>query len=186
MNICFANAVYMPNASGGGYAHMRQFVNNAAELGHRVWVWHGKQALPTSQPVPKSKLARLRTLRQMDVIYYRVEWKAPWCVQWAVQPYRAIVGNPLIVWEFNSVPEYALVLGQDQAEVERCAAGLRKFARGCDLAICVSQNISDYATQKLGLKRVLTVPNGSDPQLFRPDLPPAPQIARDPGKLNVV
>src|SRR5713101_1060392 len=101
MNICFANAKYMHNYPGGGYAHMRQFVKNATELGHRVWIWHGQQ-LPFSELVPKKKIARLMTLRKMDVIYYRIEWKAPIAAQWALQPQRTLVGNPLVVWEFNS------------------------------------------------------------------------------------
>lgn len=185
MKICFANAKYMHDYPGGGYAHMRQFVKNAVELGHRVWIWHGQQ-LPFSEPVPKGKIPRLLTLRKMDVIYYRIEWKAPIAAGWARQPLRTLIGNPRIVWEFNSVPEYAAVLGQGQDEVERCAAGLRHYGPGCDLAICVSNAISDYCRQRLGLKRVLTVPNGSDPQLFRPDIPPVPDIPRSPGGLNVV
>ena len=185
MNICFANAKYMHNYPGGGYAHMRQFVKNATELGHRVWIWHGQQ-LPYSQPVSKNKISRFLTLRKMDVIYYRIEWKAPIAAQWALQPMRTIIGNPLVVWEFNSVPEYAAVLGQGQDEVERCAASLRHYGPGCNLAICVSNAITDYCRTKLGLKRAITVPNGSDPDLFRPDIAPVPDIPRSPDRLNVV
>jgi glycosyltransferase involved in cell wall biosynthesis len=185
MNICFANAKYMHNYPGGGYAHMRQFVKNATELGHRVWIWHGQQ-LPYSQPVSKHKISRYLTLRKMDVVYYRIEWKAPIAANWGLQPMRSVVGNPLVVWEFNSVPEYAAVLGQGQDEVDRCAAGLRHYGPGCDLAICVSNAISDYCRTKLGLKRVITVPNGSDPDLFRPDIPPVADIPRSPDRLNVV
>lgn len=164
---------------------MRQFVKNAVDLGNRVWIWHG-QGLPFAEPLPKGRIGRFLKLRQMDIIYYRIEWKEPeFAPEWSLQPHRMLAGNPLIVYEFNSVPEYALVLGQGQDEVDRCIAGLRHYGRGCDLAVCVSNAIADYVREKLGIKRVVTVPNGSDPELFRPDIPPTPEIPHTPDRLNV-
>ena len=103
-----------------------------------------------------------------------------------ITPRRSLIGNPPVVWEFNSVPEYARIVGEDEASVPRHIHDLRHFGTGVDLAVCVSQAITDYVQEKLGLRNVITVPNGSDPQLFTPDAVPVKRIVRYPGRLNVV
>jgi glycosyltransferase involved in cell wall biosynthesis len=52
--------------------------------------------------------------------------------------------------------------------------------------VCVSRAITDYVKEKIGLRNVMTVQNGSDPDLFTPDAPPVKRVLRHPGRLNVV
>ena len=125
-------------------------------------------------------------LRGVDALYYRVEYKAPYDVRWLLPPRRSLIGSPLAVWEFNSVPEYARTLGEDDARVQKHIDGLRHFGAGCDLAVCVSQSITDYVREKIGIRNVMTVPNGSDPDLFTPAAVPVKRIIHHPGQLNVV
>jgi glycosyltransferase involved in cell wall biosynthesis len=185
MRVIYANAKYKHHPAEGGLAHMRQFIENAVALGHELWVWHGQQH-PQTQPVPRGKLDRLRLLRSADVIYYRVEWRPPWGSNWVLPPRRKIIGNPLVVWEFNTVPEYGLVQGAPEQVVQESAAEMRRLGAGVDLAVCVSRMIEGYVKEKLGFRHAVTVPNGSDPELFRPDVPPVKRIVRDERKLNVV
>jgi len=122
----------------------------------------------------------------MDVLYVRVQSELPGVGRWAVFPHRYLYGLPIVVWEFNTVPEFALLRGRSQADVEREIARFRKYGQGCDLAICVSNALAEYVREKLGIPRVLIVPNGSDPELFRPDTPRVRRVRSDPGCLNVV
>lgn len=165
--------------------HVRQFIANAVALGHEVWTWPGNQHAAT-RPMPTRRFGRLAAMRQMDVIYVRLEDRAPGCCRWAIAPHRQLIGSPVIVWEFNTVPEFGRILDRSEADIERAIHGFRHYGRGCDLAICVSHALAEYVRDNLGIKRVLTVPNGSDPDLFRPDVPPVRRVQRNTDQLNVV
>jgi glycosyltransferase involved in cell wall biosynthesis len=182
-----SSAVYRHNSSSGGNAHMRQFLTNAAEMGHELVLWHGgDHPHPNIRVAPNSKVRRMLLMRQMDVLYYRIEFRKPRDANWVLPPRRWLGGNPLVVWEFNSVPEFARVLGEPDWSVQKHVENLRHFGAGCDLACCVSNAINAYVREWLGLRNVMTVPNGSDPQLFTPEAKPVQRVQRHPGRLNVV
>lgn len=185
MRLAYPNGLYWENGTSGGNRHIGQFISNAVALGHEVWTWPGDQH-PASRLIPTTRVGRLMTLRRMDAAYIRVEWSLPAYGRWAVAPYRQLIGSPVIVWEFNTVPEYGFLLGRSEVDVRRAIEDFRYYGRGCDLAICVSHALAEYVRDNLGIKRLLTVPNGSDPELFRPDLPPVRRVQRNPDQLNVV
>ena len=90
-----------------------------------------------------------------------------------------------MVWEFNAPPEFALLLGSTEASVAQAIQAYRRHGRDCDLAICVSESLARYVKDTLGIDRTLTVPNGSDPDLFRPDAAAVDRVARVDARLNV-
>jgi glycosyltransferase involved in cell wall biosynthesis len=183
----FASVSYLHNSPSGGYAHMKQFLTQAAAMGNELLLMHGgSHPDPRVQPAPKGRLARLLALRSVDFLYYRVEYRTPRDVKWVLGPRRSLIGSPPVVWEFNSVPEYARVVGEPEGSVQKHIAALRHYGAGCDLAVCVSNAITDYVREHLGLRNVMTVQNGSDPDLFTPDAPPVKRVVRRPGRLNVV
>lgn len=185
MRICYYSTVpYLHNHPMGGYAHIGQFVSQATALGHEVWMWRGGEH-PDVKPMPTGGLARLKLLRQMDLIYCRVEWKPPDNVRWVRPSVRPFIGRAKTAWEFNTVPEYAQSRGVPQPAVDAAIHEFKRHAAGVDLAVCVSQGITDYVRDKLGFARVATVPNGSDPDLFRPDVPIVKRMLRKPDQLNV-
>lgn len=185
MRIAYPSGYYRPDRSTGGNAHIGQFINNSVALGHEVWTWPGGKH-PAARSLPVMRLERLRALRRMDVIYVRVEWSPPDECRWGKPPLRQILGSPVFVWEFNAVPEQGLDLGEPGANVRTAIRKFRKYGPGCDLAICVSSALADYVRDKLGIKRVLTVPNGSDPDLFDPEVAPVVRVQRGPNRLNVI
>lgn len=164
---------------------MRQFIENAAALGHEIYLWHGQQH-PLTRPVPDGKLQRLKLFRSADVIYYRVEFRPPLGARLILPPLRSLIGNPLVVWEFNSVPQYARVLEFPDSYIQSSVAELRRLGAGVDLAVCVSRAIAEYVQAELGIRRAIAVPNGSDPELFRPDVSPVKRVQKLDGRLNVV
>lgn len=175
MKFAFANARFRPDGHDGANAHVRQFVQNAAALGHEVWMWPGV-CHPAAKPLPPGRLARTMKLREMELIYVRVQHDVAGPCTWALGPTRRLLGDPLMVWEFNTVPEYGQYRGLSPQQIEKEIAGFRHFGKGCDLAVCVSQHLADYVQSKLGIARTLAVPNGSDPDLYTPDAPVVPRM----------
>lgn len=186
MRIVYANARYVNQTAEGGPAHMRQFIENAAALGHEIYLWHGYEQHALTQPMPPKRVARIKLLRTVDVVYYRVEFRLPLAHRLILPPMRQLVGNPLVAWEFNTVPEYGRMHGMTDSMVAQAIEELKQYGQGVDLAVCVSNAIADYVRDKLGLRRVITIPNGSDPSLFRPDAPHVKRIEKRPGRIDVV
>lgn len=187
MKLAYANVRYSASSSGGGHAHIHQFVKNAQALGHEIWMWNF-MAHPDAKVFPSSRVALLKTLRQMDAIYLRIEASLPTTgpARWGISPYRKLIGNPRVVWEFNTCPEYARLQGRGEKELQGEIEKFRTHAAECDLAVCVSNHLAEYVRKKLQLQNVLVAPNGSDPELFRPDAPPVKRVQRSEQTLNVV
>lgn len=178
---------YRHDSPHGGLMHVRQFLTQAAEMGQELYLIHGGHHPHANvHSVPSGKLSRLKTFRAMDVLYYRVEYRLPRDAQWMMPPRSWLLQKPVTVWEFNSVPEYARVVGETDQAVANHISRLRRFGAYCDLAVCVSRGIEEYVRSKLGLRNAITVPNGTDPDLFTPSAPPLPRIVRHPNRLNVV
>lgn len=165
--------------------HVLQFVDNAMALGHQVWMW-GRNEHLLIRPIPRSPLGMFKTLRSMDALYVRIDWKPPRACQLAIPPWRHLCRLPVVVWEFNTVPEFGSLRVASHAEVQDAIRAFRVYGRGCDLAVCVTPSLADYVRKELGIRRVLVVPNASDPDLFRTDAPPVRHVPYGNGSLNAV
>jgi glycosyltransferase involved in cell wall biosynthesis len=187
MRIAYANAGYQLNNPSGGNAHVRQFIDSAVALGHEIWTWENNRH-PDAHQIPPSKLQRLMTLRQMNAICTRIDDRlpAPGYIRWSSQPYKRLLGSPVTIWEFNTVPEFGLIRGRSPADIQREIDHLRHYGQACDVAVCVSNALSDYVKTHLQIRQVLTVPNGSDPVLFHPQVTPVERVKRGSDRLNVV
>ncbi len=185
MRLAYANAKYVRNDTRGRNAHIGQFIAGAIAQGHEVWSWPGTEH-PQVKILPRGRLKNLLALQQMDVIYVRLQQSPVAACYYGRPLHRRLLGSPQFVWEFNSVPEFDLLQGKKKEDIQKTIETFRKLGQGCDLAIGVSKAISEYVREKLGIRHVLTVPNGSDPDLFRPDLVPVRRIERNQSLLNVV
>jgi glycosyltransferase involved in cell wall biosynthesis len=184
MRLAYATGRYNPDTLLGKNAHVRQFIAHTAALGHEIWSW-SQIPVPNTRFLPSSRLGRLCALRRMDVLYIRCGLKPSFLESLAVFPYRQLVGSPLMVWEFNATPEFTPLTEEPAANHYEAIKTFRRLGRGCDLAVCVSDALAEYVRAKLGLRNVISVPNGSDPELFRPDVTPVRRVQRQPGQLNV-
>ena len=186
MKVAYANARFRPDAHDGANAHVRQFAQNAVALGHELWMWPGV-AHPQTRELPTTRFTRTMKLREMDVIYARVEHDMPNPCTWTLGATRKLLGDPLMVWEFNTVPEYGEYRKLSPQQIQKNIDGFRHYGRGCDLAVCVSQHLADYVNRNLRIARTLVVPNGSDPDLYTPDAPVVARLRdRDPASFNVL
>jgi glycosyltransferase involved in cell wall biosynthesis len=184
MRLAYVNARFRPGANDGANAHIRQFVTHAVGTGHELWM-DRREAHPLAKTLPGGTLPRNLKLREMDVIYVRVEHHLPKIVRNATPFRRWLYGNPIWAWEFNTVPEYGVYSNLGEEEIQNEIARFKHFGRWCDLAVCVSQRLSQYVRDQLGIRRTLVAPNGSDPDLFRPDIPARP-LAQTAGAFNVL
>lgn len=185
MRIAYVNAHYQANHSGGGHVHMEQFIANAIALGHEVWAYPGNK-YPGVQIIPTNRIGHIRTMRQMDALYIRLENSSPEICSWSLPPRRSLYGFPVVVWEFNTLPDELYIPDEPQDIRRKVIPSLIKYSPGCDLAVCVSPALADAVGKKLHMKQVLTVPNGSDPELFRPDVEIVPRLSPFREKFNVV
>jgi glycosyltransferase involved in cell wall biosynthesis len=186
MKLAYANARFRADAHDGANAHVRQFVQNTHALGHEIWMWPGV-AHPLTKALSTNRMSRTMKLREMELVYVRVEHDLPNPCTWTLGPTRKLLGNPMMVWEFNTVPEYGEYRKLTPAQVEKNIEGFKHFGKGCDLAVCVSAHLAEYVNKKLGIARTLVVPNGSDPDLYTPEAPIVPRLRhRDPNSFNVL
>lgn len=167
MKIAYLNALYQQNHTGGGSVHIEQFIKHTLALGHEVWGW--QKGMPGIRAIPQPRLDMINTLRSMDVFYVRIDISLPAEAKWGIAPKRWLYDSPLMVWEFNTHPNYVSTRGGFKINTEENINNFRKYSPGCDLAICVSDALADFVREEIGIKNVLVVPNGSDPDLFYPD-----------------
>jgi glycosyltransferase involved in cell wall biosynthesis len=183
LRIGYLNARYRPEPHAGGDVHIQQFVQNALGLGHELWTPAGAHH-PGTLRLPAGALSRLRALRRLDALYFRIEWMPPLTCRAALWPFKPVLGSPHIVFEFNAAPEFGTLLGEPEEAIRRSIRRLRRYTSGCDLAVCVSSTLAAYVSQTLGFRRTIVITNGSDPDFFKPSADPKPGV-RAPGRLNV-
>lgn len=184
MKIAYLNANYHQNHTGGGSVHIEQFVKHTVARGHEVWGW--QKGLPEIHTIPQDSLGRVKTLRNMDVFYVRIDVTLPSEARWGIPPKRWLYNSPLMVWEFNTHPNYVNIRGNSTLNFEQSLTEFRKYAPSCDLAICVSDALADFVREELKVKRALVVPNGSDPDLFFPGQAPVARMQSFSDFFNVV
>lgn len=185
MRIAYVNANFLLNHTGGGHVHMGQFVTNATLLGHEIWAYSNAE-YPEAHKIPTDRLNHIRTMRRMDALYIRLENRFPEICKWSLPPRRWLYHFPLVVWEFNTIPDDASFRGESEKVIQENIKHLRFYGRGCDLAICVAPAAARYVEEKIGIKRTLIVPNGSDPNLFRPDVKPVMRMSPFKNDFNIV
>jgi len=185
MRYYFSNAAYKNSDSRGRTVHIRQFIDHSIGLGHEFWMESGCEH-PRIKRLPKNRFSRVATLRRMDVIYVRLQGGPVDSCKYAIFPFRQMVGSPLNVWEFNTAPEFSLVTPHGEEQLRNAIKKFYRYGRGCDLAVCVSQKLSDYVQEQLGICNTIVVPNGSDPNLFKGKAGPPSGNLPGSKRLNVV
>ena len=72
MKVAYANAFYHAEAFTGRNVHVKQFIDNATARGHEVWTWP-RDEYPGAKHLPWQRIARYSKLREMDLIYVRLD-----------------------------------------------------------------------------------------------------------------
>ena len=185
MRLAYDSTPYSPGHVAGGCAHSYQFIKSVARLGHKVMTFQPDRH-PDANRFSTGRFKLLHELRQCDVLCFRIEQK-PSHRFVLLSPLRyKIIGSPIVVWEFNTAPEFGLLIGEPEGRVAGYINEFKRYANICDLAICVSNKIAEYVREKIGVKNVITIPNGSAPDLFSPNTKPIYRAKFFSDNFNVV
>jgi len=174
MNIGFlyGQRTYPPRMSGS--VHGYQLAKGLTERGHRLFSWYyGQDDSPFITHFRRRQI--LRFLRAVDLLYVRINWNMKGTFR---HLRRLRLGRLPVVWELNGLPkELPMSLGRSEEEAREATERLRRMARHVDAAIGVTERIRDYLRDELGIAESYCIPNGSDPELFKPGQPRATRDA---------
>ncbi|HSI08171.1 MAG: glycosyltransferase [Rariglobus sp.] len=168
MKIVLSNYHYQPVHSGGGDLHIEAFIQTAVSLGHTLFSLSSCRH-PSVRSIRPDAFGQWWHLRNADVHYLRIQDDFPRrkLSRWFTPPWRSLAPRPALVWEFNTIPEQGACIGRSPAEIALAREHFRRTAPHCDLAVCVSRSIADYARTELGVSRTVVIPNGAH---LRPSL----------------
>ena len=172
MRMFFPNGTIDYPPSKGPHIHKYQITQNLASMGYEITTFVGDKN-PEVNHVPKEPLSVLRTLRQSDVIYLRTGEGVNNATRLTSPGIRRLIRKKtVVIWEMNlDVALKVRRIPRTNKQVDRDIRILRKQAERVDAAICVTEAIAEQANRLLGIGRAIAVSNGSDPEMFRPDLP---------------
>jgi glycosyltransferase involved in cell wall biosynthesis len=185
LKIAYLNTNYSKTTGSGGATHIHEFIEEVVKKGHVIYSGNYNKH-PKVRQLPKNKILQLLTLLNCDVIYIRYEGKLTKNMQFSKYPLRIIAKRSLVVWEFNTVPEYNLTKGGNIKDVEKQKQLLQDEAKICDLAICVTDEMADYYKKETHFLNTIAVSNGSNPEHFKPDFACPKRMEYFSGKINVV
>jgi glycosyltransferase involved in cell wall biosynthesis len=185
MKIAYLNTYYRNTGTSGGNTHMKEFIEETVRSGHKIFAGAYNQH-PKVQQIPTQLLRQIITLLACDVFYIRYEGNVTRTMQLRKYPQRIFSKHALIVWEFNTIPEYIMTNGGTTRELQAQKTLLQEEAKICDLAVCVTEEMADYFKNTIGFKKTLVVPNGSNPDHFRPGLSIPVRMEYFNDKINVV
>jgi hypothetical protein len=172
MKMFFPNGTILFPPTKGTDIHKYQITKNLVALGYKVTTFDGDQN-PEAEHIPKRPLSIVRALRACDVTYVRTGEGVTNATRLTSPLFRQLIPDKVaVVWEMNL--DFMLKVRRDprtNEQVESDLRYLRKQARRVDAAICVTDAIAEKARGLLGINYTYTVQNGSDPDMFRPDLP---------------
>lgn len=176
MKFVLSNYHHRPGHTGGGDLHIEAFIQEATLRGHRLFSLPACRH-PSVHRIRPDALGQWTHLLNADVHYLRLQDDFPRrkISRWFAPPWRSFAPRPALVWEFNTIPEQGACIGRSPGEIALARDLFRRAAPRCDLAVCVSQSIADYAHSELGVTRTVVIPNGAH---LRPpaDLPPGPGL----------
>jgi glycosyltransferase involved in cell wall biosynthesis len=168
VKIGFLHKVNTTPPKSGGSVHTYQVSRYLAQQGHQLYALDNEKGSQFAQRFPRSFQGLRILIQKADLLYFRVDGRVGWEIT-SIIPGLFASGKP-IVWEINATLEELKVLPSFQRWRDRLGAPLRELsARRVSAALCVSKPLVNYA-RDLGIERAILVPNGSDPEMFRPDL----------------
>lgn len=186
MKILFPNASINYPPADGPACHRYQLIKNLSELGHHV-ITLSPDENPLTDTRRKSPMSVCRAMREADVIYGRPGERPDAVTRMTLPPRLWLIPRrTAVVWEQNRALTISLSpKPRSPEEIREHLMVFRRAARRVDAAIGVCRQASEELHDLLGIADVCTIQNGSDPDLFRPDVPRAAGLERRGPRLQV-
>ncbi|MBA4373995.1 MAG: hypothetical protein C0402_14185 [Thermodesulfovibrio sp.] len=163
LSIAYLTNISAKFTGSGGSVHVSQVAENLIKGGHLLFT-----NLP-SEPGPFIKLTRrdfLNRGEEIGVFYIRIDGGSH---NDELTLLRMSNAYAPCVWEVNAPLEELRTLGKSEELLRKSNMRRKKLARLVDAAICVSDEMAEYARDELGIKEIFVVPNGSDTERFSPE-----------------
>lgn len=147
----------------GGHVHVTQIAN--------ILLKH-KHALYTNLPNESEQFIRLNKDElfdrgnEIEAFYIRIHGSS-WNDELTLL--RQANNAAPCVWEINAPLEELRTRGITENELHKLNIRRKQLAKMVDAALCVSTEMEEYAKNYLGINNSITVPNGSDPEMFKPE-----------------
>jgi glycosyltransferase involved in cell wall biosynthesis len=195
---------------GGNHVHALQLMRRFMAEGHDVVTW-GDDTVPGATSYPRTAAGAAALLAEVDVLYVRIDANRLGADTELVRLLKS-ARRPM-VWEINAPANESLAyswLGGDRdggsgwfgQAVDRLRRRLhawrqmpgiraeerlrRELAQRASAATCVSSSLARYATEWLGIRRAVVLPNGADHLADTPAGPVAELPAAFAGCLSVL
>lgn len=165
MNIGFMYGLDISSPTSGGNVHGHFLARELIARGHRLFSWYVANG-DTSFCTHFRGRQVLSFLQTIDVLYIRVEWNLAGAKRGRFL--KTLRPRLPVIWELNGHPSEILFSERTEADLEFITRGLRRASSGVNAAICVADEVSDYARKSLEIQNVRCVPNGSAPEIFVP------------------
>ncbi|MGQ9570235.1 MAG: glycosyltransferase [bacterium] len=148
--------------SGGGYVHASQVAKRLINRGHILYTNLQNES---DQFIKFASRDFFRKGKEIDAFYIRIDG-------WSGRDELTLLrqSNPFApcIWEINAPLEEMRTSGISEKSLLKFNNRRKKLARMVDVAICVSDEMEEYAREYLGIRSTFVIPNGSDPDLFNP------------------
>ncbi len=155
--------------SGSFGAHGYFLATELVRRGHELW-GPGLPDMPGMVSLPGNKWGKLRMVRNVDVLYIRVN-----VLHWANRCtwLRLVRPSCPVVWEINGATEEILSDRPRHPDAvrlcERDVRSKRRMAPLVDAAVCMSEWLARYARERYGIRRAVVAPNGGDLAAYMPE-----------------
>ncbi len=149
----------------GGSVHGYHLARGLTNRKHKLYTWYyGNEDYPYCKHFRGREV--LRFLRTIDVLYVRVE--LPNLLEHINLLRLLLYTRVPTALEFNALPSEILFHPGARLNQNKIADRLRRLAGRGDVAIGVSESIRRYLHEEIGFQKTYCIPNGSDPEIFKP------------------
>ena len=168
MKIGFIHKVNTTPTCSGGSVHAFQVSQYLHQQGHKLSTFNNEKGNQFSARFPRSLLGLKALIKEVDVLYFRIDGKPGWEIVLALP--ELIQEKKPVLWEINATLEELKILPSAVRLRDKIGSALRLLsANRVNAALCVSAPLVKYA-EDMGIHLAILTPNGSDPDLFYPEL----------------
>jgi glycosyltransferase involved in cell wall biosynthesis len=163
VNIAFLTGISIRSCTGGGSVHVSQVAEALHRRGHRLYT-----NLPGEPDIfnGSGPGALMENLAGIQAFYIRIDG---WPERDNLTQHRRINRHAPCIWEVNAPVEEMRNHMVSESRIDWFNRRRRALALLADTAICVSEEMEDYARSFLGIRKTFLVPNGSNPGIFSPE-----------------
>lgn len=161
----FINFKWMPARTGAGI-HASQLAEKLIERGHSFHKIFYDYQIPVVTEYRRRDFFKF--INTIDLLYIRVH-EGLSTDKFSLLKLCRFSRLP-VVWEINAPLEENFSLGQSKAQITSLQNKRKFLARFVDASISTCDELKDHCANDLGIKNNYSIPLGSDPKRFSPEL----------------